>query len=117
MVLYFQQREREHREDCQDWLNTEHLKKILSKNWRPASLKACFLFAWLSAKNYLIDSENQSACGRRFLSNPVAPIIDLFCFCVGGAELKALQYIPEICSFIACRATGSEQPDNKIEAD
>lgn len=28
--------------------------------------------------------------------------MDLFCFCVGGAELEALQYIPEICHFVAC---------------
>lgn len=42
--------------------------------------------------------------------------MDLFCFCVGRIELKALQYIPEICHYVVCRTTRSGQQD-KIEED
>lgn len=117
MLLYFQQKGR-HTEKS---VNIGHIQNILKRYQQrnvAQILSVCFLFPWLSAKNYLIDSQNnQSACVEG-VSHPIpeAPIMDLFCCCVSRAELKALQYIPEICHFIACSATGSGQQD-KIEED
>lgn len=42
--------------------------------------------------------------------------MDLFCFCVGRAVLKALQYVPEICHYVVCSATRSGQ-QGKIAED